>query len=434
MNQSPVKLIGVFAACLAVSQTAAYAESLEDAWVTALGADLTLQAAESHVAAATQDLSAARAGRMPVLSVSAGYSRFDEPPSFDFSGAGVPATLPLFEGDNVETADARITMPLFTGGSLKNGIDAAESAVSAQAARSSAMVQYVKLSVARHYIDVLRARRALAVADSSVASLTAHVRDVKDMYESGAVARNDFLSAAVSLADSEQRRLQASNALDLAFAAYNRALGRDLGASVDLDEKLPGIDSQLDLNSLESLTETAIADRSELDGLGAAADAFDYQARATRGEAWPQLAVMAGYMSMPNQFLNRDDYWMVGVGVQWDLFDGSQSRRKADALKFRSRALQQEQANLESMIRLEVRQAWLRLRETQERVRLTGKAVEQAEENLRVVRDRYRNGEGTNTEVLDAEVLRSMSRSNYDNADFDAKLALYELARGVGRL
>ena len=434
MNQSPVKLVGVVAACLAISQTAARAESLEEAWVTALGADLALEVAESHVAAATQDLSAARAGRMPVLSVSAGYSRFDEPPVFDFSGAGVPATLPLFEGDSVETADARITMPLFTGGSLKNGIDAAESAVSAQAARSSATVQYVKLSVARHYIDVLRAQSAIAVADSNVASLKAHVRDVKDMYESGAVARNDFLSAAVSLADAEQRRLQASNALDLAHAAYNRALGRQLGASVDLDETLPGIDSQLDLNSLESLTETAIADRSELDSLEAAADVYDYQARATRGEALPQLAVTAGYMSMPNQFLNRDDYWMVGIGVQWDLFDGGQSRRKADAMSFRARALQQEQANLESMIRLEVRQAWLRLKETQERVRLTEQAVEQAEENLRVVRDRYRNGEGTNTEVLDAEVLRLLSRSNYDNADFDAKLALYELARGVGRL
>ena len=42
--------------------------------------------------------------------------------------------------------------------------------------------------------------------------------------------------------------------------------------------------------------------------------------------------------------------------------------------------------------------------------------------------------DSTNTEVLDAETLRSLSRSNYDNADFDASLALYELARGVGQL
>lgn len=434
MNQTLTTSLGAALACLTLVFPAAHAESLDEAWAEALGADLSVKMAESQVSAATQDLSAARAGRLPVLSVSAGLSRFDEAPAFDFSGAGVPASLPLFDGDTLETADARVTLPLYTGGTLKNSVDAAEAAVIAQHAQSSATVQRVKLAVARHYIDVLRAQRALAVAQSSVRSLTAHVGDVEDMYRSGAVARNDFLSAAVSLADSEQRRLQASNALDLASAAYNRALGRELGAPVDLNEELPGIDSQLDLNSLESLTEMAVADRCELDGLGAAADVFYSRARAARGQSLPQLAVTAGYVAMPNEFLNRDDYWMVGVGVKWDLFDGGASRRRADALSWRARAVQQEQANLESMIQLEVRQSWLRLRETHERVRLTERAVEQAEENLRVVRDRYRNGEGTNTEVLDAEMLRSLSRSNYDNADFDAKLALYELARGVGRL
>ena len=48
------------------------------------------------------------------------------------------------------------------------------------------------------------------------------------------------------------------------------------------------------------------------------------------------------------------------------------------------------------------------------------------------VEQRY--GLVSNTEVLDAETLRRISHSNFDNADFDASLALYEVARGVGRL
>jgi outer membrane protein TolC len=61
-------------------------------------------------------------------------------------------------------------------------------------------------------------------------------------------------------------------------------------------------------------------------------------------------------------------------------------------------------------------------------------AVAQAEENLRVVRDRYLSGEGTNTEVLDAEALRTASRGNFDNARYDAALAQQRLARAIGRL
>jgi outer membrane protein TolC len=410
------------------------AENLEDAWQTAMNQDFSLQASRDQVDAASEDLAAARSARLPNVSASAGITRFNEAPAFDFSGAGVPATLPLFGNENMEMAGANVTLPLFAGGSINRGIDAAAAALNAQTAQADATAQQVKLDVARHYINVLRARRALDVADSTVKSLSAHVADVEDMFESGAVARNDLLSAAVSLADSEQRRLQARNALDLANAAYNRALGRDLGAPVNLDENLPEVDSQLDLNSLETLTRTAVTSRPELGQYEAAADALRSRSEATRGKTRPQLALTGGYTSLQNEFLNRDDYWMVGIGVEWNLFDGGQTRRKADAMAYRAQALERERANLESWIALEVRQAWLRLQETRERERLAERAVEQAEENLRVVRDRYRNGEGTNTEVLDAEMLRALSHSNFDNAHYDARLALYELARGAGRL
>ena len=170
-------------------------------------------------------------------------------------------------------ANANVTLPLFMGGSVRHGIDAADAMRAAQLSKSDATAQEVKLAVARHYIDVLRAQRALDVAMSSVRGLSAHMTDVEDMFEAGAVARNDYLSAAVSLADAEQRRLQAANALDLARAAYNRALGRELGAPVELDEALPGLDARLNTDSLADLTAAARSNRRELDGLGAAAGA-----------------------------------------------------------------------------------------------------------------------------------------------------------------
>lgn len=434
MNQLLKSFISILLLSFLGSAHVVLAEDLEAAWRAALSSDQLVQATKSRVEAARADLDAAKSTRLPTVSATAGITQFDEAPAFDFSAAGVPAVLPLFGGESMKMADARITLPLYTGGKVARGIDAAEAALSARQHQSSVSTQQIKLAVSQHYINVLRANSSLAVADSNVKSLTAHVRDAEDMLKSGSVARNDYLAAAVTLADSEQRRLQARNQLDLARAAYNRALGRPLDVPVDLDENLPGIDPTLDLSSLEILTETALRSREELRGLDATAEAYRYQAASARADTRPQLALTGGYMALENDFLNRDEFWMVGVGLQWNLFDGGQARKRASALSFQSNAVAQERNNLRSLIELQVRQAWLRLNETNERKRLTERAVEQAEENLRVVRDRYRNGEGTNTEVLDAEMLRHLSRSNYDNADFDAKLALYELARGAGRL
>jgi outer membrane protein len=83
---------------------------------------------------------------------------------------------------------------------------------------------------------------------------------------------------------------------------------------------------------------------------------------------------------------------------------------------------------------LQVRQAWLEMDETRHRLEVTHEAVAQAEENLKVARDRYRTGTGTNTEVLDAETLRVRSISNNDNAIYDSVMAGFSLRRAVGDL
>ena len=51
------------------------------------------------------------------------------------------------------------------------------------------------------------------------------------------------------------------------------------------------------------------------------------------------------------------------------------------------------------------------------------KTTAQADENLRVARDRYQHQAGTNTEVLDAETLRVQAYTNLYNSTYQAALA-----------
>ena len=94
----------------------------------------------------------------------------------------------------------------------------------------------------------------------------------------------------------------------------------------------------------------------------------------------------------------------------------------------------EHQSDLKTIIALQVRKVWLDVLESRERAKVTKAALFQAEENLRVAKDRYREGLSTNTEVLDAETLRAKSHSNYDNAVYDFVLAILRLRRAVGNL
>jgi outer membrane protein TolC len=196
----------------------------------------------------------------------------------------------------------------------------------------------------------------------------------------------------------------------------------------------PSAHTTLAANPLDALVAMARENRHELASLDASVSELTARSAALRGSTRPQLLLHGGWTFLENDVLNREDFWTVGVGFQWNLFDGGKSRDSAAALSYQASAVGRERANMLTFIELDVRAAWLNVHETQERVAVTQEAVAQAEENLRVVRDRYRNGEGTNTEVLDAEVLRSLSRNNYDTARYDAALAEITLARAVGLL
>ncbi|HEY6922882.1 MAG TPA: TolC family protein [Steroidobacteraceae bacterium] len=185
---------------------------------------------------------------------------------------------------------------------------------------------------------------------------------------------------------------------------------------------------------MAALIKRAIDSRSELKGLSAHADALTSQARAESGKSLPQLGLTAGYVHFDNQFLDRQNIAMVGIGVTWNLFDGGQARNRADALRSAGRAAQQRLEDSRSAIELQVRQAWLDVREAQARVKASGEAVAQADENLRMSRELYGSGLATNTQVLGAVTLQIDAVNNRDNAVLDEALAEIRLEHAVGAL
>ncbi len=405
------------------------AESLQQAWETALVADRGLRASRENTAAAANLLEAAKSARLPNVALEAGYTALDNPPTFKAEFFGQSVQMPLAER-NSTAYKAMATLPIYTGGRIERGIDAAAAAHDATKLGETGDAQNLKLRVADAYVAVLRTEQLLKVAASHVESLEAHARDVENMYEQGMVAKSDLLSARVALADARQRALLAANGLDMARAVYNRLLGRTLEETVSLDELAPETAEE----ALSTRTERALARRSELAALARQIEALRHQAAAVRGEASPQVALSGGYGHQENRYQVYQGQWMIILGAKWNLFDGGVTGHRAGAVERQAAALTEQRDELASVIALQVRQTWLDVEETRKRLVVTQSAVAQAEENLHVARDRYTAGLSTHTEVLDAETLRVNSETNHAQAVFDAAIAGLRLKRATGEL
>jgi outer membrane protein len=406
-------------------------QTLEAAWAQALAMDQQLMAGAARVESAAYALDAASAQRLPLLGVSADYVVRDNESAFRIESPLLPFsfTNPYLPRDNY-AFEGRVDVPIYTGGRVTSEIDAAECNVRAMERRLDRCRLDLKLRVAEDYVAVLRAEQEVAVGDSHERSLAAHAHDIELLHDQQRVPRSDLLSAQVALADAQHQVIKAKSDLDACRAAYNRRLGRPLTTPVQL--------ATLEVDHVEhdvdARTQQALAQRPELSELDAQTAVHRHQAETAAAARRAQVHVQGAYTFQENEYQTPEGITSAGVGIWWNLHDGGRARSQAREQSLQAQALAHMRADVQSMIQLEVRQAWLVVQETRNRLAVTRQSIERAEENLRVTRQRYASGMATNTDVLGAESLRVQTYRNHNNAIYDAALADLRLQRAAGTL
>lgn len=408
--------------------TAASAETLEDAWNSAINNNHQIKSAKADTSAFEQQLHSAQGQRLPDLNVSSGYTQFSETPAAKTQISGQTATFNMSQPGSVK-AQAMASVPVFTSGRISHNINAAEASLQAVQSNETTSVLNIKMQVAEAYITVLRMDSALQVAISHVDTLEMHMKDVNNLFDQGMVARNDVLTVNVELANARQLVVQASNQLDIAKARYNQLLDRNLADEVKLAHQFP----ETPQGTLNELSGNALKQRPELVTLTRQIEALEQQAQSVKAALLPQVAVNGGYQYQENRYQAFEGMWTANVGMDWKIFDGSSGHR-SDALTRQAISLKEQRDDLSSMIGLQVRQAWLDIQETQKRITVAQQTIAQADENMKVTADRYQQGLSTNTDVLKAEDLRTTSHGNFNNANYDATLAALHLRRALGIL
>ena len=130
-------LVGLAAALLAGN---AAAESLQQAWDTALAVDRGLKASRENTAAAASLLDAAKSARLPNVALEAGYTALGETPAAQVDFFGQSLQMPLAQRESA-AYKAMATLPLYTGGRIARGIDAATAGLDAASGGTVIMEQ-----------------------------------------------------------------------------------------------------------------------------------------------------------------------------------------------------------------------------------------------------------------------------------------------------
>ena len=382
----------------ALSPAPAAAESMSAAADAAVAASRPLKAAGSLSAAARENLDAAKAERMPSVTLSANHFRFESGLGMNVNLFGFSASVPVTENHTTGYA-VSAALPLYTGGRISKLIEAGEAAADSASYVEKTTENEVRYQASLHYVAVAEAEALLRAAEKHEAAVASHKKQTEARLKKGMAVKNELYAAESALATAHDAVIAAKTALSTAEASYNRLLGRELDESVTLDP----IPEPLISETLPELTDDAVRSSTELASLSEQVKAADAAAGAARARNLPQAALVAGYGKQNGHYLTeeRSSGWIAGVVVSWTIFDGGIGSSRAAASEKTAGALTDARAEAESVLRLDMRTAWLAWEETESRLNAAKSSLRFAEENLRVTSERYGAGLAPHTEVLD---------------------------------
>lgn len=245
------------------------------------------------------------------------------------------------------------------------------------------------------------------------------------------LARNDLLKAQLQQSNIELSLLDAQNNWELANLNMNLLLGLPEKTELVLDSQI--VDLPLTVKSLDEYLQAASTNRKDAAALELRTKAAKSGVKATKGDYFPSLALSGGYIaaSVPN-FINVYNAIDAGIGVSYNLGSLWKTKAKVQQADARVKQLSLTQSLLSDNIRLQVNQSYLNWLSSQKKIQVYEKAVEQAEENYRIVKNKFNNNLATTTDLLDADVADLQSRLNYVFAKADAVVVYSKLLQAAG--
>jgi outer membrane protein TolC len=417
---SLVVLVVMMSPAPVVSETVTLQEGLSR--VMEAGWDVAI--ARQEALAAEQGAQSARARLRPQVRAYADHTWLQHRPEALLGST--PA--PLSE-DKILRYGVEAKWLLTDFGRSSAGVDAASASAAARQLGIDLARRKAALGFISAYVDLLEADRIVEVAADEVAQFEAHLKDAAALQEQGLVTRHDTLSVEVALADAQQRAISASDRTRVSKSRLNFLMVRDMAGEVIPADYVP---LYSEIPEYTEVAGQAAANRVELSILQRQIDASKARLSSIEAEKYPAIFVGGGYGFEENPYRVHEDNFSAVVGLEWDLYTGGRKSSEAGRIREELTGLELNHKKLADEIKLQVLSAHQLLSGAVLREEVAGKARERAEENLRLQRARYEEGEASATDVTDAVTALSGARLNHSRAVYDRRRAEAALLDAVG--
>ena len=295
-------------------------------------------------------------------------------------------------------------------------------------------------SVTKAYYSAQVAEERAKVLDVNISRLDTLLRETKAMNVSGFVELLDVNRLEVQQNNLVTERQRVQNLIELSYTLLKYQMGMPLGEPILLKDNINDVDIEK-LRTETSANTVNYESRVEYSLLNTQENLAGLDIRNVRAGYLPSLSASLGYGHN-----NGSDTWANLFGSKWfnnsavslnlivPIFDGFTKRYQIEQKKIVLDKVKNNQTLLKQSIDLEASQAGINIKNAFATLETQKRNLDLAQEIVRVSKIKYKEGVGSNIEVINAESSFKEAQTNYFAALYDLMIAKVDLSRAKGEL
>lgn len=402
-------------------------ETLREAMVKAYRTNPDLTAERANLRADDENVPIARSRGLPGVSSTGSYNEN----LYDTDASGVS---PPRQG----SVGVNLSVPVFSGGAVRNSVRAAETRVEAGRAGLRSVESQLFTDVVSAYLDVLRDEATVRLNQQNVRALDVNLQATGDRFEVGDLTRTDVAQSEARLALAQSQLRGAEARLIASRENYIRVVGTAPGTLAS-PPPLVGLPANPD-----QAVATALEENPLLEGTRKAREASAYDVRIARAARLPTVSVGVGgdYYNRfgstpgPGQLAGvRNDGFATSAGVSLSLplFQGGRPAAQVRQAQARESAAIEQVTSAERGVIAQARSAFAIYQSALRVIESSRVAVDANRLSLEGVRAENSVGTRTILDILNAEQELLNSQVQLVTAERDAYVAGFAVLAAMGR-
>ena len=304
--------------------------------------------------------------------------------------------------------------------------------------KSKAEIDVIEQVTKAYYLVLVNDTR-IGLLSANISNLRSTLEETRTLYENGFAEKIDVSRLQVQLNNLNAEKKGVEQSVSASKHLLQMAMGMPVSEEIILSDELSSINFDYSENEVNNFS---FQERVEVQQINYLRELAKLDIKNVYSQYIPKVEFSAGWgrNTGSNDFSDvwQGDQWFsnasIGVNISIPIFDGLRKKYTVQRKRVQLYTLDNQYKLLTNNLNQELLDARQALDVNLERLEVQEANLELAKEVNDITQEKYREGVGSNLEVLNADEDYKEAETNYLNALYQAIIAKVDLDKALGKL